>query len=113
MYVNQEKGSSSKIDLHTRGKSWGGGGGTKCLKALAANRHTGACARSSHETNSLSCCSISSSQVVLRNYSCGKFSCPLKEWHRSNFFSWEQVLLGALEMKLPGFLQLCILWLIS
>lgn len=40
MYVNQEKGSSSKADLPTREIM----GEKKCLKGLAANRHTGACA---------------------------------------------------------------------
>lgn len=39
------------------------------------------------------------------NGSCGKSPlCPLKEWHHLNFLSQKQVLLGAVELMLPGFL---------
>lgn len=51
--------------------------------------------------------------LLLWNGGCGKLPlCPLKEWHHWNLLSQKQVLLGAGEIILPGFLWLSILWLI-
>lgn len=57
--------------------------------------------------------SAGSRVLLLWNGSCGKVPlCPLKEWHHLNFLSQKQALLGAVEIMLPGFLWLSILWLI-
>lgn len=78
-------------------------------KFQMSQRQTGARAKSWNGTIS----HRSPAQLAARGCCCGKVpSCPLKEWHHLNFLSQKQVLLGAVEIVLPGFLWLSILWLI-
>lgn len=80
---------------------------SKWQKGLAADTKTDRCMCKELKWNKLSPeTSSAGGQVLLPwNGTCEKSPlCPLKEWHHSNFLSQKQVLLGAIEIMLPGFL---------
>lgn len=92
-----------------------GGTNSKRQEALPADTKIDRCMCKELKWDKLSQESSSASGRVLLlwNGSCGKLPlCSLKEWHHLNFLSQKQVLLGAVEIMLPGFLWLSILWLI-